>query len=50
MSKERYKVERVNAWLDNYRALVVRYERKAAHYLSYCVLAAILMSLKRLLA
>lgn len=50
VSKERYKVERVNAWLDNYRALVVRYERKAAHYLSYCVLAAILMSLKRLLA
>lgn len=49
VSKRRYKVERVNAWMDNFRALVVRYERKAAHYLSYCTLAAILFCLKRLL-
>ena len=49
VSKRRYKVERVNAWMDNFRGLVVRYERKAAHYLSYCTLAAILFCLKRLL-
>ena len=49
MSKRRYRVERLNAWMDNYRALVVRYERKAAHYLSYCTLAAILFCFKRLL-
>lgn len=49
VSKRRYKVERVNAWMDNFRALVVRYERKAAHYLSYCTLAANLFCLKRLL-
>lgn len=49
VSKRHHKVERVNAWLDNFRALVVRYERKAAHYLSYCTLAAILFCLKRLL-
>ena len=49
VSRRRYKVERVNAWLDNFRALVVRYERKAAHYLSYCTLAAILFCLRRLL-
>ena len=48
VSKRRYKVERLNAWMDNFRALVVRYERKAAHYLSYCTLAAILFCLKRL--
>ncbi len=49
VSKRRYRVERLNAWMDNYRALVVRYERKAAHYLNYCTLAAILFCLKRLL-
>ena len=50
VSRRRYKVERVNAWMDNYRGLVVRYERKAAHYLNYCTLAAILFCLRRLLA
>jgi transposase len=49
VSKRRYKVERLNAWMDNFRALVVRYERKTAHYLGYCTLAAILFCLKRLL-
>lgn len=48
VSKERYKVERLNAWMDSYRLLVVRYERKPEHYLSYCQLAAILMCLNRL--
>lgn len=48
VSRERCKIERLNAWMDNYRVLVVRYERKAAHYLAYCTLAAILFCLKRL--
>lgn len=48
VSRERYKVERLNAWMDDYRALVVRYERKAAHYLAYCILVAILFCVKRL--
>lgn len=48
VSKERYKVERAHAWMDNHRALVVRYERIAAHYLSYSVLATILLCLGRL--
>lgn len=50
VSKRRYKVERLNAWMDNFRILVVRYERKADHYLAYCKLAAILMCLNRLLS
>ncbi len=49
VSQERSMVERVNAWHDNYRALVVRYDRKAAHYRAYVVLSAILLCLKRLL-
>ena len=47
---ERCKVERVNAWMDTYRALVVRYERTAAHYLSYCQLSAVFMCLRRLIS
>jgi transposase len=49
VSRRRYKIERLNAWMDNFRVLVLRYERKAAHYLGYCSLAAILFCLKRLL-
>lgn len=50
VSQERWMVERVNAWHDNYRVLVVRYDRKAAHYRAYVVLSAILLCLSRLLA
>ena len=50
ISQERWMVERVNAWHDNYRGLVVSYDRKAAHYRAYVVLSAILLCLKRLLA
>lgn len=39
----------MNAWLDDYRAPVVRYERKAAHYLSHRQLSATLMRLERLI-
>lgn len=49
VSKERYKVERVNAWMDNYRVLVVRYERTASHYLGYCQILDFLMCLRRLI-
>lgn len=35
--------------MDNFRMFVVRYERKAAHYLAYCILAATLFCLRRLL-
>lgn len=48
VNKERYKIERLSAWMDNFRALVVRYDHKAAHYLAYCMLAAILFCLKSL--
>lgn len=39
---------RVNAWMDNYRVLVVRYERTASHCLSYCQMSGFLMCLRRL--
>jgi hypothetical protein len=33
--KRRWKVERLFAWLGNYRRLVVRYERQAENYLGF---------------
>ncbi len=48
-SKRRWQVERVNAWMDNFRGLVVRYERKSAHYLAYATFAAIMICLRVLL-
>lgn len=48
--QSRWKVERVNAWMDNFRRLVVRHERKLRNYHAFCLLAFILISLQRLLA
>lgn len=48
-SKRRYQVERVHGWFDNYRALVVRYERKVTNYRGLCVFAASLICLRVLL-
>lgn len=49
-SQRRYQVERVHGWFDNWRALVVRYERKVANYRGLCVFAAILICLRVLLS
>lgn len=48
-SQRRYQVERVHGWFDNWRALVVRYERKVANYRGLCLFAAILICLRVLL-
>lgn len=47
--KRRYPVERTFAWLDNYRRLVVRYERSADLFRAFCILAFILICLNRIL-
>jgi len=38
--QRRWKIERLFAWLQNYRKLVTRYERCAANFLSFLKLAA----------
>lgn len=48
-SRKRYQVERLHAWMDNYRALIVRYERKADNYRGLLVFAAILICIRVLL-
>jgi transposase len=40
--RQRWKVERCFAWMDNCRRLVVRYERAVEHYHAFCLMAIIL--------
>ncbi len=46
--KRRWKVERLFAWLGNYRRLVVRYERHADNFLGFVHLGCILILLRHL--
>ena len=43
----RWVVERTNAWLQNFRRLVVRYERSAAIFLGLIHMACALIALNR---
>ncbi len=47
--KHRWKIERLFAWLGNYRRLVVRYERHAENFLGFVRLACVLILLRSLL-
>jgi len=44
--KRRWKVERLFAWLGNFRRLVVRYERHALNFLGFVHLGCILILLR----
>jgi transposase len=46
--KRRWKIERLFAWLGNFRRLVVRYERRAENYLGFVRLGCILILLRYL--
>lgn len=45
--KRRWKIERVFAWLQNFRRLVTRYERRAENFLGFVHLAFIVIALRR---
>ena len=44
----RWIIERTNAWLQNFRRIVVRYDRFISSYHSFVILACIMICLKRL--
>ncbi len=44
----RWKVERIFAWLGNFRRLVVRYERGAENYLGFVRLACVVILMRYL--
>ena len=46
--KRRWKVERLFAWLGNFRRLVVRYERRVENYLGFVRLGCIVILLRYL--
>jgi transposase len=46
--KRRWKVERLFAWLQNYRRLVTRYERRAANFAGFLHLACAIILLRHL--
>jgi len=47
--RRRWIIERTNAWLQNFRRLVVRYERKVLVFLGLVHMACALIALKRIL-
>ena len=47
--KRRWKVERLFAWLGNFRRLVVRYEHKLDNYKAFVKLGCIIILLRRCL-
>ena len=46
--KRRWKVERLFAWLGNFRRLVVRYERRVENYLGFVHLGCVVILLRYL--
>ena len=44
--RRRWKIERLNAWLQNFRRVLVRYEYKAQNYLNFVYLAVMLILLR----
>lgn len=47
--RRRWTIERTNAWLQDFRRLVVRYERKVLLFLAFVHMACALVALKRIL-
>jgi len=46
--KRRWPVERTNAWLQNFRRVLVRHEYRAENYLGFVQLACLLVTLRKL--
>jgi transposase len=44
--RRRWKIERLFAWLHNFRRLVTRYERHAANFLAFVQLGCIMILLR----
>jgi transposase len=45
--KRRWKIERTIAWLQNFRRLVVRYERKTKMFLAFVHVACLMITLRQ---
>lgn len=45
-ASRRWRIERVFAWLQNFRRLVTRYERRTANFLAFVQLAFVIIALR----
>jgi transposase len=48
--KRRFAIERTFAWIDKFRTLLIRFERKGSYFLGFHYLAFALINLRNLLA
>jgi transposase len=48
--KDRFAIERTFAWIDKFRTLLIRFERKDAYWFGFHLLAFTLINLRNLLA
>ena len=46
---ERYKIERTNAWMNNFRSLLNRFDTTTASWLGFNYLAFIIIALKKII-
>lgn len=46
--KRRWKIERINAWLQNFRRITTRWEYKSVNYLGFVLLACMVIILRSL--
>ena len=46
--KRRWTIERTNAWLQNYRRVATRYDRLITSYVTFVIIACIMICIKRL--
>jgi transposase len=46
--KNRFVIERTNAWMDAFKALLIRFETNSLHWKSLCILAFIVILLRQL--
>lgn len=46
--RKRWKIERTNAWLGNFRHLAIRYDRKLSIYQAFFHIACFMIALRRL--
>lgn len=46
--RKRYKIERLNSWIQNFRRLVVRYEHMATNFLGFVQLACAMIVMRKL--
>jgi transposase len=46
--KQRYVIERANAWQDQFKALIIRYETRADTWVNWLILSSMVIFIRRI--